>query len=254
MNSKNILVKLFSNSANKINQRGGSNETGKFNDYLLIINILFITLLITFIYYNNNKKYIKIKIKKPENINNSNDINNSNNINDINNSNNLNNINDINNSNNIINSDNINNINDINDNIETLRIYDYNAYNNDLMPPRRRDDTFPAHLLNPDRFRLYTRGAPTFFRKFGYLTNENLDNKEPYKFLSLMGRQKYYNSTQYEYYVVSTNRDENIKFDLENYKRELYDGDKVIIPQLNNTEYIVNIDKNLEYDYSPYIL
>ncbi len=77
---------------------------------------------------------------------------------------------------------------------------------------------------------------------------------DPYKFLTLMGRQKYYNSTQYEYYVVSTNRDENIKFNLDNNKRELFTDDTVTVPQLDNKTYHVTIDKNLDYEYSPYIV
>jgi hypothetical protein len=135
-----------------------------------------------------------------------------------------------------------------------LRNYDYKTYNDPLTPPYKRDDyMIPAHVIDPYNFGIYTRGGPTAFKKMGYLNNKNAQPGDPYKFLTLMGRQKYYNSTQYEYYIVSTNRDENIKFDL-NKKRELYSGDIVKIPELNDTEYDVNIDKNLDYDYSPYII
>ncbi len=136
-----------------------------------------------------------------------------------------------------------------------LRNYDYKTYNDPLTPPFKRDDyMIPAHVVDPNRFGLYTRGGPTAFKKMGYLTNPNAAAGEPYKFLTLMGRQKYYNSTQYEYYVVSTNRDENIKFDLDKNKRELFSGDKVKVPQLNNQDYDVTIDRNLDYEYSPYIV
>jgi hypothetical protein len=168
-----------------------------------------------------------------------------------------------NNSNNIDTSDNINtpimireprHLHHLNPDLYgVLRNYDYKTYNDPLTPPYKRDDyMIPAHVIDPYRFGLYTRGGPTSFKKMGYLNNKNAQAGDPYKFLTLMGRQKYYNSTQYEYYIVSTNRDENIKFEIDK-KRELYSGDTVKVPELNDTEYEVNIDKNLDYDYSPYI-
>lgn len=136
-----------------------------------------------------------------------------------------------------------------------LRNYDYKTYNDPLTPPYKRDDyMIPAHVIDPYRFGIYTRGGPTAFKKMGYLNNKNANPGDPYKFLTLMGRQKYYNSSQYQYYIVSTNKDENIKFDLEKYKKELYSGDTISVPQLDNIEYEVNIDKNLDYDYIPYII
>ncbi len=136
-----------------------------------------------------------------------------------------------------------------------LRNYDYKTYNDPLTPPYKRDDyMIPAHVVDPNRFGLYTRGGPTAFKKMGMLDDPSGTPGDPYKFLTLMGRQKYYNSTQYEYYVVSTNRDENIKFDLDKYKRELFTDDTVTVPQLDNKTYHVTIDKNLDYEYSPYIV
>jgi len=135
-----------------------------------------------------------------------------------------------------------------------LREYDYRTYNDDLTPPRKRDDyDIPAQVFYPDKYGLYTRGGPNPFKKMGFLNNKNAQPGDSYKFLTLMGRQKYYNSNTYEYYVVSTNKDENIKFDIPK-NRELFTGDTVKVPQLNNTEYEVNIDKVLEYEYNPYII
>jgi hypothetical protein len=134
---------------------------------------------------------------------------------------------------------------------QRLREYDYRALNDELTPPFKRDDYYvPPQLIYPREFGLYTRGAPGIFRKMGYL--KNLNSTE-YKFLTLMGRQKYQGSTQYEYYVTSTDKDSSIKFYLDNYKRELYDGDKVKVPQLNNQEYDVIIDKNLDFEYIPFV-
>ena len=132
-----------------------------------------------------------------------------------------------------------------------LRDYDYRTYNDDLTPPFKRDDYMvPPQLIYPSEFGLYTRGMPGTFRKMGYLKNLDVSDN---KFLTLMGRQKYAGSTQYEYYVTSTNKDENLKFYLNKNKRELYDGDTVSVPQLNDRQYEVIIDKNLDYEYIPYI-
>jgi len=108
----------------------------------------------------------------------------------------------------------------------------------------------PPQLIYPTEFGLYTKGMPGTFRKMGYLKNLDVSDN---KFLTLMGRQKYAGSTQYEYYVTSTNKDENLKFYLNKNKRELYDGDTVSVPQLNDRQYEVIIDKNLDYEYIPYV-
>ena len=133
---------------------------------------------------------------------------------------------------------------------QRLREYDYRSLNDNLTPPFKRDDYYvPPQLIYPTEFGLYTKGMPGTFRKMGYLKNLNSPD---YRFLTLVGRQKYQGSTQYEYYVTSTDKDSNIKFYLDKYKRELYDGDKVKVPQLNE-EYDVIIDKNLDFEYIPYV-
>jgi hypothetical protein len=136
-----------------------------------------------------------------------------------------------------------------------LREYDYKTFHDPLTPPYKRDDyMMPAHIVDPINFGMYTRGIPPVFKKMGYLIDESATNDDKYKILNLMGRQKFYNSNIYQYYVVSSNRDDNIKFDLgKKYRNELYTGDKVTIPQLNK-DYIVHIDKNIDYDYNPYVI
>lgn len=136
-----------------------------------------------------------------------------------------------------------------------LREYDYKTFNDPLTPPYKRDDyMIPAHIVDPVNFGMYTRGVPPVFKKMGYLIDESSSNDDKYKILNLMGRQKYYNSNIYQYYVVSSNRDDNIKFDLgKKYRNELYTGDKVRIHQLNK-DYVVHIDKNLDFDYNPYVI
>jgi hypothetical protein len=131
---------------------------------------------------------------------------------------------------------------------QVIKDYDRRMIDDPLTPPFKRDDyMIPAQIVRPDLYGAYTRGAPGVFKKMGYLKNDTAD----YKFLTLMGRQKYMGSTQYEYYVTSTNRDDSIKFYIDNVKRELYDGDKVTVKQLGNEEYDVIIDKNLDLEYNP---
>lgn len=132
---------------------------------------------------------------------------------------------------------------------EVIKDYDRRTIDDPLTPPFKRDDYMvPAQVVRPDLYGVYTRGAPGVFKKMGYLKN---DTAPDYKFLTLMGRQKYQGSTQYEYYVTSTNRDDSIKFYIDSIKRELYDGDKVTVKQLGNQEYDVIIDKNLDLEYNP---
>jgi hypothetical protein len=133
--------------------------------------------------------------------------------------------------------------------ISLLKDYDYRAYADPLTPPFKRDDyMIPAQAFYPNGFDYYTRGEPGMFKKVGYLKNLNETNQR-HEFLTLMGRQKYMGSTQYEYYVTSTNSDQNLKFYLDAYKKELYEGDSVYVSQLKSN-YEVFIDKNLDFEYS----
>jgi len=136
-----------------------------------------------------------------------------------------------------------------------LREYDYKTFDDPLTPPYKRDDyMIPAQIVDPVNFGLYTRGIPPVFKKMGYLIDESASNDDKYKILNLIGRQKFYNSNIYQYYVVSNDRDNNIKFDLgKKYKNELNTGDKVKIHQLNK-DYVVHIDKDLDYEYNPYVI
>ena len=132
---------------------------------------------------------------------------------------------------------------------QLIKDYDRRTIDDPLTPPFKRDDYMvPAQIVRPDLYGVYTRGAPGVFKKMGYLKD---DTATDYKFLTLMGRQKYQGSTQYEYYVTSTNRDDSIKFYIDDIRKELYDGDKVKVKQLGNTDYDVIIDKNLDLEYNP---
>jgi hypothetical protein len=133
---------------------------------------------------------------------------------------------------------------------QAIRDYDRRNIADPLTPPFKRDDyQIPSNVMRPDLYGVYSRGAPGVFMKHGYVKTDDVG--ADYKLLTLMGRQKYQGYTQYEYYVISTNRDDTIKFYIDNVKRELYDGDKVKIKQLGNTEYTVYVDKDLQLEYNP---
>lgn len=126
------------------------------------------------------------------------------------------------------------------------REYDYRTYSDPLIPPFKRDDSslpFPS---------ISTRGYATAFKKMGLLIDKTASNTDIYKFLILMGRQKYIGSNQYEYYATENNKDGVLKFDLPNIKKELMTDDTVTITQLNKT-YSVEIDRSLGFEYNPFM-
>ena len=135
-----------------------------------------------------------------------------------------------------------------------MRNYDYKSYDDPLTPPEKRDDAdLPPQVLHPDLYNVYTSGGPGIYKKFGYVKTDAEDVSSKYKFMNLIGRQKYEGSNQYQYYLVSTDRNDNIKIDLPQIRRELNTGDQIDVPQLTTDKYDVHIDKNIDYVYSPVI-
>lgn len=130
--------------------------------------------------------------------------------------------------------------------INPLREYDYRALSDPLVPPYKRDDyTVPLPSFS-------TRGPISAFKKMGLLIDKDAPNDDKYKFMLLMGRQKYMGSNYYDYYVTDNKPDSALKFDLPNLHKELMTGDTVPISQLNKT-YVVDIDRSLGFDYYPFI-
>lgn len=131
--------------------------------------------------------------------------------------------------------------------VDLLRQYDYKSLVDPLVPPLKRDDWNIPIVPIP------SRGFPTAFKKVGMLVDSTANNTDPYKFLLLIGRQKYRGSDWYEYYAIEKNMSEgSLKFDLEHIRRELMTGDTVTIKQLNKT-YEVHIDRSLGHEYYPFI-
>ena len=139
-------------------------------------------------------------------------------------------------------------------NKDLLRKYDKRALKDALTPPLKRDDSNISPIIlrhaMPDLVPIQTKGHSTTFKKIGYLTSATSDNNDQYKFLILFGRQKYKNSTQYEYYASSNSKENYIKFDLDKYKKEINTDDIIAIPQLGN--YTATVDRNLDLNYDPF--
>ena len=122
---------------------------------------------------------------------------------------------------------------------------DRSVLSDPLVAPFRR---MPRHnypkrniLLN-----IPTRGMTDNFQYMG-----NLIRKSDEKIVKLFGRQTYPGSPKYEYYgMMSDHGGSQIKVQISNTK-ELYNGDIVNIPLLNNGKFIVQIHKLDEPRYNP---
>lgn len=129
---------------------------------------------------------------------------------------------------------------------DPLRDYDYRTLTDPLVPPFKRDD------YNIGVIPIATRGYPTGYKKIGLLIDSEADNSDKYKFLVLVGRQKYPGSTQYDYFATDNNQDSVLKFDLPHLHKELYTDDDVTINELNKT-YKAKIDRSLGFEYNPFM-
>jgi len=128
--------------------------------------------------------------------------------------------------------------------INPAKEYDYRAFNDPMVPPKKRGDydLFPS---------VATQGYPSGYRKMGLLIDKEAANDDPYKFMVLMGRQKYPRSSVYEYYVTENKNDSALKFDLPSVQKELMSDDTLEITDLGKT-YTTKIDKNLTFEYNPF--
>jgi hypothetical protein len=143
--------------------------------------------------------------------------------------------------------------------IDPVFAYDVNTLTNPFIPPSSRpaDYLFRSVVDNP-YFNFPSRGMSDSFSYLGYLVKQStLDNtQEEYQqsnnnLVQVMGRQKYPNSNQYQYYaLISKNNGSNeIKIPLNTRKNEeLYDGDFVTVPELGNLRYTFRKNKSY-FDY-----
>lgn len=143
--------------------------------------------------------------------------------------------------------------------IDPLRKFDYDVIEDDFTPPFRRsyyDDN--NYRLAPGLYPAYTRGPPGRFRKVGTLIAEThgsdpVPASDKFKFLMLMGRQKYSNR-DYEYFVTSPDSDQKLKFYIDTHGREINDGDTVTIAELNGYTFVFKEDPDLSPKYDPYMI
>lgn len=144
---------------------------------------------------------------------------------------------------------------------DVVKEYDYRNVRDILVPPVKRPSgtIVPPSIYNPPHS-IYTRGYPQNYTWMGILINTSEASSESSinqdnKIVKLFGRQKFPNSTQYQYFVtVNTGNDQTkINLDKDKYRRELYDDDIVTIDELGMTFKVKMNDSNW-LEYSPYVL
>lgn len=132
---------------------------------------------------------------------------------------------------------------------DPIKDRDYSKSYDPLEEPTKR---VPRHGLPPihlrPHFNISTRGPIDNYNQIGYLTNKNSKDNE---IIRLFGREIYPGSNKWEYYTSLNSGNDSIKIPIDIKKNELYTDDTINI--LNNN-YKVNIYKNEELRYNPYII
>jgi len=138
--------------------------------------------------------------------------------------------------------------------VDPLRKFDYDSMNDDFTPPFRRSyyDEY-NYRLHPGLYPTYTRGPPGRFRKIGVLIADGVSANDKFKFLILMGRQKY-PGREYEYFATSSDNDQRLKFFIETKGKEINDNDTVKLSELDGYSFKFKEDQDLSPRYDPYIL
>ena len=138
---------------------------------------------------------------------------------------------------------------------------DLRNINDPLTGPIKRPtrDAIGPMVGNP-LFNIYTQGPPDSYSWLGILTSnptsETVDRNN--KLLKLFGRQRYPNSTTWDYYVQAytggaSGDSIKISLDKDKYRRELYDDDNVYIKELG-MNYNVKLNRDDVFTYNPYLI
>ncbi len=142
-------------------------------------------------------------------------------------------------------------------NIEAVNEYDRRQLYDPLEQPTRR---VARHELPPEYFRrmidIASRGYPDNFTQYGILKQvcEHGKKNNQNKILRLFSRQEYPGSNRYEYFTALNSGLDQIKVHIETRgKRELFDGDKVFIKELDEY-YEVQLHKFDSPKYYPDIV
>ena len=135
---------------------------------------------------------------------------------------------------------------------------DLRNINDPLTGPIRRPtrDAIGPMVGNP-LFNIYTQGPPDSYSWLGILTSSETTDKNN-KLLKLFGRQRYPNSTTWDYYVQAYTGGASgdtikISLDKNKYRRELYDGDSVDVQELGMS-YNVKLNRDDVFTYNPYLI
>jgi hypothetical protein len=136
--------------------------------------------------------------------------------------------------------------------IDPLRKFDYDAIHDEFTPPFRRSyyDNYSSYIHHPALYPTYTRGPPGRFRKIGTLVAQGVNHNDKYKFLHMMGREKY-SGRDYEYFAISPNKDCKMKFYFDTKGKEINDGDILTHRDLDGYTYKFNLDEDLSPKYDP---
>jgi hypothetical protein len=138
---------------------------------------------------------------------------------------------------------------------------DLRNINDPLTGPIRRPtrDAIGPMVGNP-LFNIYTQGPPDSYSWLGILTSnptsETVDKNN--KLLKLFGRQRYPNSTTWDYYVQAYTGGASgdtikISLDKDKYRKELYDDDNVYVKELG-MNYNVKLNRDDVFTYNPYLI
>jgi hypothetical protein len=138
---------------------------------------------------------------------------------------------------------------------------DLRNINDPLTGPIRRPtrDAIGPMVGNP-LFNIYTQGPPDSYSWLGILTSEPTSETTDRnnKLLKLFGRQRYPNSTTWDYYVQAYTSGVSgdtikISLDKDKYRKELYDDDNVYIKELG-MKYNVKLNRDDVFTYNPYLI
>lgn len=138
---------------------------------------------------------------------------------------------------------------------------DLRNINDPLTGPIKRPtrDAIGPMVGNP-LFNIYTQGPPDSYSWLGILTSEPTSETTDRnnKLLKLFGRQRYPNSTTWDYYVQAYTGGASgdtikISLDKDKYRRELYDDDNVYIKELG-MKYNVKLNRDDVFTYNPYLI
>jgi hypothetical protein len=128
--------------------------------------------------------------------------------------------------------------------IDPITDYDYKTLYDPFKAPFKRLSKYELEpIVNNTYFNFPTRGYSDQYSQFGYLVDKKSKINDDNKMMKLFGRQKYPNSTEYQYYIMINNGCQQDKYFLKKYNKELYSGDKVYVSPLGRKYKVKLLDQ-----------